>query len=91
VFVRPNTHEFVGIIDFGDAYISHPALDWRWTSHADRLAVLAGYCEVQLVSDNFMAAWHSLLVLSDMSALATWPHRQNQMLERLGDLLASLG
>ena len=28
-FVRPDTLEFVGLIDFGDAYISHPALDWR--------------------------------------------------------------
>src|SRR5205823_6410630 len=26
-FVRPETLDFVGLIDFGDAYISHPALD----------------------------------------------------------------
>ena len=28
-FIQPDTLAFVGLIDFGDAYISHPALDWR--------------------------------------------------------------
>ena len=40
VFVQPDTLEFVGIIDFGDSYISHPALDWRWPTHQDRLIIL---------------------------------------------------
>jgi hypothetical protein len=41
-FVHPDTLKFVGLIDFGDAYISHPALDWRWPTHADRVALLHG-------------------------------------------------
>ena len=44
-FVQPETRAFVGLIDFGDAYISHPALDWRWPTHADRVALLHGYCD----------------------------------------------
>jgi aminoglycoside phosphotransferase len=86
-FVRPDTLEFVGLIDFGDAYISHPALDWRWPTHADRVNILQGYCDETPVTDAFMAAWRATLVLSDMSALATRPETRPQTLERLRDLL----
>ena len=86
-FVRPDTLDFVGLIDFGDAYISHPALDWRWPTHADRVALLHGYCDQTPVTDEFMAAWRATLVLSDMSALATRPETRSQALERLHDLL----
>jgi hygromycin-B 7''-O-kinase len=86
-FVRPDTLDFVGLIDFGDAYISHPALDWRWPTHADRVALLHGYCDETPVTDEFMAAWRAALVLSDLSALATRPEARPQALERLRDLL----
>jgi hygromycin-B 7''-O-kinase len=86
-FVQPETLDFVGLIDFGDAYISHPALDWRWPTHADRVALLHGYCGETPATDEFMAAWRSTLVLSDMSALATRPETRPQTLERLRDLL----
>ena len=75
-FVQPDTLDFVGMIDFGDAYISHPALDWRWPTHADRVALLQGYCDETPVTDEFMAAWRAALVLSDMAALATRPETQ---------------
>src|SRR5499427_8140119 len=68
-FVQPDTLEFVGLIDFGDAYISHPALDWRWPTHADRVALLHGYSDAIPVTDEFMAAWHAGLVLSDLAML----------------------
>ena len=86
-FVQPDTLDFVGLIDFGDAYISHPALDWRWPAHTDHLAILQGYCDEAPVTDEFMVAWRSGLILSDMSALATRPDRRPQALERLRDLL----
>jgi aminoglycoside phosphotransferase len=89
-FVRPDSLDFVGIIDFGDAYISHPALDWRWPTHADRVALLHGYCDNIPVTDEFMAVWRAVLVLSDMSALATRPETRPQALERLRDLLIIL-
>jgi hypothetical protein len=86
-FVRPDSLEFVGLIDFGDAYISHPALDWRWPTHADRVALLHGYCDEIPVTDEFMVAWRAALVLSDMAALATRPETRPQALERLCDSL----
>src|SRR5215470_17339264 len=86
-FVRPDTLAFVGLIDFGDAYIGHPALDWRWPTHADRVALLHGYCDDTPVTEEFMTAWRATLVLSDLSALATRPETRSQTLERLRDLL----
>jgi aminoglycoside phosphotransferase len=86
-FVQPETLDFVGLIDFGDAYISHPALDWRWPTHADRVALLHGYCDETPATDEFMVAWRAALVLSDMAALATRPEARTQALERLHDLL----
>ena len=85
-FVWPDSLDFVGLIDFGDAYISHPGLDWRWPTHADRVALLHGYCEETPVTDEFMAAWRAALMLSDMLALATRPETRPQALERLHDL-----
>jgi aminoglycoside phosphotransferase len=42
-FVDPQTGEFSGLIDFGDAYVSHPALDLRqWRLPEDRTELLAG-------------------------------------------------
>jgi len=89
-FVQPETLDFVGLIDFGDAYISHPALDWRWPTHADRVALLQGYGDETPVTDEFMAAWRAALVLGDMSALATRPETRPQALERLRDLFMTL-
>ena len=89
-FVQPDTLDFVGLIDFGDAYISHPVLDWRWPTHADRVALLYGYCDEAPATDEFMAVWHAGLVLSDMLALATRPETRPQALERLRDLLVTL-
>jgi len=90
-FVRPDTLAFVGLIDFGDAYISHPALDWRWPTHADRVALLHGYCDETPATDEFLAAWRAGLVLSDMLALATRPEARPQALERLRDLCMTFG
>jgi aminoglycoside phosphotransferase len=86
-FVQPDTLDFVGLIDFGDAYIGHPALDWRWPTHTDRVALLHGYCDDTPVTEEFMVAWRATLVLSDLSALATRPETRSQTLERLRDLL----
>ena len=88
-FVDPDTFEFAGIIDFGDAFISHPAFDWRWPTHEDRLAVLQGYCDEKPVTDDFMMVWRATLVLSDMLALATRPDRRSQAQDGLRSLLAT--
>ncbi len=86
-FVHPDTLEFVGIIDFGDAYISHPGLDWRWPTHEDRLAILRGYCADKPVTDEFMVVWRSVLILSHMLALSTRPDRRAEAQDCLRSLL----
>jgi len=88
-FVDPDTLAFVGIIDFGDAYISHPGLDWRWPTHEDSLAILRGYCDEKPVTDEFMTVWRAALILGDMLAMATRPDRRSQAQESLGSLLAT--
>jgi hypothetical protein len=55
--------------------------------HADRVALLHGYCDDAPVTDEFMVAWRAALVLSDMAALATRPEARPQALESLRDVL----
>ena len=86
IFVQPDTLEFVGIIDFGDSYISHPALDWRWPTHQDCLTILQGYGEENSVSEGFLTAWNSVRVLSDMATVATRPASRPEALERLREV-----
>ena len=89
-FVQPDTLAFVGLIDFGDAYIGHPALDWRWPTHEDHVVMLEGYADEAPLTDEFMAAWRSGLVFSEMAALATRPDRRPQAVERLRHLVQTL-
>lgn len=70
-FVDESTGLYTGLIDFGDAYFSHPAWDlWRWNLPEDREAVLAGYTSDQEVDDSFVRTWRVVMVLSDMMAIA---------------------
>ncbi|HMA37034.1 MAG TPA: aminoglycoside phosphotransferase family protein [Chloroflexia bacterium] len=74
VFVDPAAGRFAGLIDFGDAYRSHPALDlWAWWRPADRAAVLAGYTAAAPVSAAFLATWQVILVLRVLIALGARP------------------
>jgi hygromycin-B 7''-O-kinase len=71
-FVDPVTRGYTGTIDFGDAYISHPALDLRrWKDPIDREALLAGYLSVGSVDDVFMAVWRVTQVWADIAAIAS--------------------
>ena len=71
------THAFVdaggaltGLIDFGDAYLSHPALDLhRWPAVADRLALREGYLDGQAPPGEFDAVWNAGMIYADMNAL----------------------
>ncbi len=88
VFVDPETSRFSGLIDFGDAYISHPALDMRvWGQEEDRAALLEGYSDVRCVDDSFMTTSRVGLVLSAMSSIRYRPERAAQAQQRLGELL----
>lgn len=70
-FVEATTGRFTGLIDFGDAYISHPAWDlWRWNLPEDRKAVLSGYTADRPVGPEFLQTWRVVMVLSDLVAVA---------------------
>lgn len=89
-FVDPNTLKFTGLIDFGDAYIGHPAADCRWPRHEDRLALLEAYCADPPAAPEFRSLWRSVRLLSEMSALTSRPDRQVQALDGLSHLINDL-
>jgi hygromycin-B 7''-O-kinase len=79
------------LIDFGDAYISHPALDlWRWRLPDDRVAVFEGYTAEEQVSDAFLATWQVVGILADMAVIASEPERADEAAGDLKRLLAVL-
>ena len=63
-----------GVIDFGDSFLSHPALDLRaWPDPADRLALRAGYLDDAAPDAEFEAVWTAAMIWADMAALAGKP------------------
>ncbi len=66
-FVDPITGAFTGLIDFGDAYIGHPAYDLgRWPDPVDREAVLQGYLEAGDPGPHFWALWDVASIMADL-------------------------
>lgn len=67
-FVDPTSGAFAGLIDFGDAYRSHPALDMRpWTAATDGEALLAGYRSVGPLPAGFEDVWRTGLVIAQLT------------------------
>jgi hygromycin-B 7''-O-kinase len=76
-FADATTHTYTGTIDFGDAYISHPALDLRrWKDPADREALLKGYLAVGPVDEAFISVWRVTQVWADMAAIMSAPEHR---------------
>jgi aminoglycoside phosphotransferase (APT) family kinase protein len=91
-FVNPANGKLTGIIDFGDAYISHPVNDLRrYRAPEDRSAVLAGYLESGPVSDDFMAVWRVGCAIADMVAIAFSPEHQPAAIAELNQILEEIG
>jgi hygromycin-B 7''-O-kinase len=91
VFVDAHTGALTGLIDFGDAYFSHPALDLRrWHSPVDRAAVHAGYGAGTALSAAFEQTWRVACLLADMQAFAHEPACRAQALEEIAVLVESL-
>lgn len=66
-FVDPITGAFTGLIDFGDAYIGHPAYDLgRWPDPVDREAVLQGYLEAGDPGPHFWDLWDVASIMADL-------------------------
>jgi hygromycin-B 7''-O-kinase len=91
VFVDPERGAYVGLIDFGDAYISHPAFDMRrWHRPADREALSQGYTAEQPADDAFMATWRAVMILGNMVTIAYYPERAVEAEQDLQTLLTQL-
>jgi aminoglycoside phosphotransferase (APT) family kinase protein len=90
-FVDLATGKLTGIIDFGDAYFSHPVSDVRrFRAPADRAAVLEGYLEAGPLSADFMANWRVGCGIANMVAMIYSPELQNIALEELDHLLKEI-
>jgi hypothetical protein len=90
-FVDPAGGRYSGLIDFGDAYISHPALDLRvWGRPADRAALFAGYTATEPVSAEFMTTWCVIQILTDLLIIAVYPERTAEAYADLEQLSAGL-
>lgn len=71
VFVDPSTGRFTGIIDFGDAYRSHPALDLRpWPQAADATELLAGYQTSAGLPKGFENVAATCLIMAELGQVA---------------------
>ncbi|MDE3229361.1 MAG: aminoglycoside phosphotransferase family protein [Chloroflexota bacterium] len=91
VFVHADSGAYTGLIDFGDAYISHPTFDLRrWNRVADREALLQGYTSERPVSDSFMATWRGMMMLGDVVTIAYYPERAAEAEQDLLALLAQM-
>jgi len=88
-FVDAESGGFTGLIDFGDAYISHPALEIRrWNQPADRDAILTGYQELEQVSDDWLAVWRALMIVADVDTMVRDPKRAASARQDLEALLS---
>lgn len=90
VFVD-NDGTFTGVIDFGDAYCSHPALDLRsWPDPADRVMLYEAYCDGEPSSTEFDDVWTVAMLYADMAAVASRPELSARAGEDLLMRLAQL-
>ncbi len=87
-FVDPDTKKFIGVIDFGDAFISHPSFDFRtWFRYQDRLGLLAGYTDEGRLDDDFMTNWLPVMLMWDMTMMTRRPQWRTDALNNLRLLL----
>jgi hygromycin-B 7''-O-kinase len=91
VFWDPERGGLTGLIDFGDAYISHPALDLRpWRDAGDRAALMAGYLDLGEPDTAFGAVLRVSLLLGELMAIARRRQRPERAAVNLRALLAEL-
>ena len=62
---------FTGLIDFGDCYASHPALDLRtWPHPADRITLRECYLDGRPAGTEWKAVWTVAMLQADLGVLA---------------------
>jgi Ser/Thr protein kinase RdoA (MazF antagonist) len=80
---------FTGVIDFGDAYVSHPAMDLlTWADPADRIALRDGYLGGSSGAPDFEAVWRAGMIYTDVAVIASRPELGQAA---SADLLSRLG
>ena len=90
-FVDPDSGRLIGLIDFGDAYFSHPVNDLRrYRAPADRQATLEGYLEAGPVSEDFMSVWRVASGIANVAAIVYSPEFQSSAMEELDMLLKEI-
>lgn len=89
-FVDPDGALFTGLIDFGDAYRSHPALDLRvWASQEDRNSILAGYRAYGPLCSGFEGVWRTGLILTELRFAARSYSEPTQVVGTIKQILES--
>ena len=87
-FVDPSTGSFTGLIDFGDAYRSHPAFDFRpWANEDDAAAVLDGYRSTGPLPPHFEDVRRTVLVLDALARAARGTSSPDELANAMERLL----
>jgi hygromycin-B 7''-O-kinase len=87
-FTDPATGRFTGLIDFGDAYRSHPALDVRsWASLDDSRHMLAGYKAPGPLPAGFEHAWRAGIIVTQLRLAARGHGEPEQTAQTILELL----
>jgi len=69
-FIDPGLGRLTGIIDFGDAYLSHPAMDLRaWPDPADRQLLHDAYRDGHADDPVFDRVWTVAMLYADAAAI----------------------
>jgi hygromycin-B 7''-O-kinase len=88
-FVDPDPGSFSGLIDFGDAYRSHPALDLRpWADEQDAKSLLAGYRSLGPLPDSFEQVWRTGLIVMALARAARGTRSSGKTVDVVERLLA---
>jgi hygromycin-B 7''-O-kinase len=89
-FVDPAGGRFTGLIDFGDAYRSHPALDVRsWASLEDSRHMLSGYQALGPLPAGFEHVWRAGLIVTQLRLAARGRREQDQAARTIQELLTA--
>jgi hygromycin-B 7''-O-kinase len=88
-FVDPATGRFTGLIDFGDAYRSHPALDVRsWACLEDSQHMLTGYQARGPLPAGFEHAWRAGIAVTQLRLAARGRREPEQTAQTIRELLS---
>ena len=91
MYVDGPAAEFQGLIDFGDAYISHPAFDLRpWRDPDDAAALVEGYVSEGPIDDAFIPTMRVGMVVGELAALVRGREASHTGAAQLQRLLAHL-